>query len=385
VRIFSKLHEVLGGAVASGRQLSDSGAHIITQAAMKLVYLLAMQVATVGDAQLETPATTAGSDPLAPPALVRVLSGPATLSDSVFQMLYAELKTLLEGMLKRRAEAARSRPSSVRNSATSAGVPAADADTTATTTTAAAATVAAEDTAATSSSDAAAASTDTASTTGVIAATDAAQATVGSADSSSGATTTQQTDSVSSNAQSSAANDAAVLQKVEAARAQAAAMQLTSEQQLLLSETTMLLLCVSSSPACARQLSRPHWIALLLRLLQLAPAYAQRRALKLQRQLLPSCAPAELAGYSRGRSWSIAAVLADTAVSADGAQDGDGGAFDADSSSELDGDTAAKQLLRFLLNTASAGFVVESGLTGSQTAGTGAAPAYSLAQVCTNL
>ncbi|CAN0511123.1 unnamed protein product, partial [Discosporangium mesarthrocarpum] len=57
----------------------------------------------------------------------------------------------------------------------------------------------------------------------------------------------------------------------------------------------MLLLCVSTTESCRRLLSRPRWIAVLLRLLRQGPHYAQRRALRLLRRLLPHCEPEMLA------------------------------------------------------------------------------------------
>ena len=69
---------------------------IITRATMTLVYLLAMQVAMAdgeGRDRLDEAAAGGGQD--SGPSLVRIRSGPATLSDSVFRMLYSELRGIL--------------------------------------------------------------------------------------------------------------------------------------------------------------------------------------------------------------------------------------------------------------------------------------------------
>lgn len=73
-----------------------------------------------------------------------------------------------------------------------------------------------------------------------------------------------------------------------------------SSQQVLVSEVTMLLLCVSSTDSCRSLLSQPRWIAVLLGLLRLGPPYAQRRALRLLRRLLPHCQPESLADSDGG-------------------------------------------------------------------------------------
>lgn len=62
----------------------------------------------------------------------------------------------------------------------------------------------------------------------------------------------------------------------------------------------MLLLCVSSTDSCRSLLSQPRWIAVLLGLLRMGPPYAQRRALRLLRRLLPHCQPESLAGGDGG-------------------------------------------------------------------------------------
>ena len=85
----------------------------------------------------------------------------------------------------------------------------------------------------------------------------------------------------------------------------------------------MLLLCVSSTDSCRSLLSQPRWIALLLGLLRLGPPYAQRRALRLLRRLLPHCDPESLAEKDGGglqaaddTDWSIVTIVKESEAGA---------------------------------------------------------------------
>ncbi|CAM9487551.1 unnamed protein product [Chrysoparadoxa australica] len=184
--------------------------HVLTQGIMKLVYLLAMPVAAASQEPSFQP-------PGAPPSMVRALSGPATLSHSVFQMLYTELKRILDGMRQRQKR--RSRETAKADNA-----------------------------------------------------------------------------------------EEETLHRLEVLRDEAASLSLTRELQVILQEITMLLLCVSAADSCQRQLSRPRWIALLLRLLQIGLPYAQHRAFRLLRRLLPSCPP-DILTPGPGDDWSIVATV----------------------------------------------------------------------------
>lgn len=85
----------------------------------------------------------------------------------------------------------------------------------------------------------------------------------------------------------------------------------------------MLLLCVSSTDSCRGLLSQPRWIAVLLGLLRLGPPYAQRRALRLLRRLLPHCDPESLAekndgvqASADGVDWSIVTIVKESGAGA---------------------------------------------------------------------
>lgn len=84
----------------------------------------------------------------------------------------------------------------------------------------------------------------------------------------------------------------------------------------------MLLLCVSSTDSCRSLLSQPRWIAVLLGLLRLGPPYAQRRALRLLRRLLPHCDPESLADTNHGAlapdgtDWSIVSIVKESVAGA---------------------------------------------------------------------
>jgi len=95
VGLFNILQEILKG-IAEEEEAAYEGraAQYVTRATMILVYLLAMQVATA-DGEIK------GEDGLSEAegfALVRGRSGPATLSESVFRMIYHELQTILDSL-----------------------------------------------------------------------------------------------------------------------------------------------------------------------------------------------------------------------------------------------------------------------------------------------
>ncbi|CAN0194777.1 unnamed protein product, partial [Ectocarpus sp. 8 AP-2014] len=87
---------------AAAEELAAAESHSLTQGAMKLVYLLAIQVATSGEEAAGGGSGISASDHCAPgpfraPQLVRARSGPATLSHAVFEMLYVQLRNVLGG------------------------------------------------------------------------------------------------------------------------------------------------------------------------------------------------------------------------------------------------------------------------------------------------
>ena len=86
-RVFHVLQEIL-----------DVGRADVRQATMKVVYLLAVQVASEGDGN-PNPAP-APSHVLTPPHFKRQLSGPQTLSSAVFDMLYNELSLVVHSLLE---------------------------------------------------------------------------------------------------------------------------------------------------------------------------------------------------------------------------------------------------------------------------------------------
>ncbi|KDO22743.1 hypothetical protein SPRG_21096 [Saprolegnia parasitica CBS 223.65] len=86
-RVFHVLQEIL-----------DVGRADVRQATMKVVYLLAVQVASEGDGN-QNPAL-APSHVLTPPHFTRQLSGPQTLSSAVFEMLYNELSLVVHRLLE---------------------------------------------------------------------------------------------------------------------------------------------------------------------------------------------------------------------------------------------------------------------------------------------
>ena len=69
-------------------------AHTVTRAAMKLLYLLALQVASTGDGESSNDV----SPELASPQLTRARSGPSTLSGAVFDMLYNQVQIVLSSI-----------------------------------------------------------------------------------------------------------------------------------------------------------------------------------------------------------------------------------------------------------------------------------------------
>ncbi|EQC29902.1 hypothetical protein SDRG_12446 [Saprolegnia diclina VS20] len=90
--------------VAAGRvfhvlqELLDVGRADVRQATMKVVYLLAVQVASEGDGNPNQ--ALAPSHVLTPPHFKRQLSGPQTLSSAVFDMLYNELSLVVCRLLE---------------------------------------------------------------------------------------------------------------------------------------------------------------------------------------------------------------------------------------------------------------------------------------------
>ncbi|CAM9265824.1 unnamed protein product, partial [Phaeothamnion confervicola] len=286
--------------------------HLLTQAAMKLVYLLAMQVATSGSGSGGSGGAvgaggggsggglltadgsrigSGGSDgssggglhgtPALAPALTRAQSGPATLSASVFDMLYVELRGVLEDIQRRRRRAAAC--------AALAGAVAGDGANGA----------GAEKVGDGGKSTVAAA----ASEAGVAARTMEATAAMA-------ATLTPTTAKAASEGKEGAADaEVATLRRLAGLADDVQCRELSVEAQVLVSEVTMLLLCVSGAESCRLYLSRPRWLAVLLWLLRQGPPYAQRRALRLLRRLLPLCCPVDLGEAVTDPSWSILGIV----------------------------------------------------------------------------
>ncbi|KAF0713359.1 hypothetical protein AaE_011808, partial [Aphanomyces astaci] len=92
-RVFQTLQEILDRTTESPSLLG------LRQAAMKVVYLLALQVASDGGAELD-PTTNPTINSLSPPHFQRQLSGPQTLSANVFDMLYSEMYVVVHSMLE---------------------------------------------------------------------------------------------------------------------------------------------------------------------------------------------------------------------------------------------------------------------------------------------
>ncbi|CAM9387070.1 unnamed protein product, partial [Hapterophycus canaliculatus] len=217
---------------AAAEELAAAESHSLTQGAMKLVYLLAIQaslplgVATSGQESADSGSGISASEHSArtsrAPQLVRARSGPATLSHAVFEMLYVQL----------------------RNVGGKGG----------------------------------------------------------------GGEKDEEDDGGDE-------EEKAVFERLADMQDDLACLKLSRELQVLVSEVTMLLLCVSSADSCRSLLSQPRWIAVLLGLLRLGPPYAQRRALRLLRRLLPHCDPASLAEKDDevyapdGTDWSIVTIV----------------------------------------------------------------------------
>lgn len=122
--------------------VAATNARLVERAALKVVYLLAWQVATTeaddaaagsaaasGGALADSGVSGSGAGPVtlraeampaAPPALRRMRSGPETLSEALFHMLYHELRDALRA-LRVRAVSAASAPRRVRSRGSSSG------------------------------------------------------------------------------------------------------------------------------------------------------------------------------------------------------------------------------------------------------------------------
>eukprot|EP00904_Undaria_pinnatifida_P001675 jgi/Undpi1/11508/HiC_scaffold_30.g13805.m1 len=277
---------------AAAEELAAAESHSLTQGAMKLVYLLAIQVATSGPESGNSGSGIAASESSATvsraPKLVRARSGPATLSHAVFEMLYVELRSNTQG--KEGQEERAEETVAPQENTDAAEVLDAEPD---------AAAVAVPDVAAAHASET----------------TDGG----GGGDGSAGVGG-ERTDEVEEGEE----EDARVLEQLADMRDDMACLTLSRELQVLVSEVTMLLLCVSSTDACRSLLSQPRWIAVLLGLLRLGPPYAQRRALRLLRRLLPHCDPESLAAKDGGShcgdgvDWSIVSIVKESGAGAAG-------------------------------------------------------------------
>lgn len=245
-------------------------------------------------------------------------SGPATLSHAVFEMLYVELRSVLGGLqrarsakAKERAKARLAKAKKVQTEATAAAA-------------AAAAVLDGNAEASAERGEGRAGDTGETSTPAKITGGHDGRATVAAGK------TTEARDAEASNGEAAVEHAAsgkkggeeedreeqeeeAVFDQLADMRDDLGCLTLSRELQVLVSEVTMLLLCVSSTDSCRSLLSQPRWIAVLLRLLRLGPPYAQRRALRLLRRLLPHCEPESLAEVdgtqSDGVDWSIVTIV----------------------------------------------------------------------------
>jgi hypothetical protein len=103
VRLFNALQDLLKSAGEDDAVYDQRMAQLVTRATMTLVYLLAMQVA-MADGSSTLSDGIDGSEASGPALrLCRTPSGPATLSDSVFRMLYTELRGILTNLAGRAA------------------------------------------------------------------------------------------------------------------------------------------------------------------------------------------------------------------------------------------------------------------------------------------
>lgn len=287
------------------------------------------------------------------PQFERARSGPATLSHAVFEMLYVELRTVLGGLRRARTaralERAKSRAKALKAEREKAAAAAAEEQ-------AAAASLESDDAGGKQSEEESvlAPAETTAEGDGEAAVTDAPAA-VHQAAATDG---TGNGDSESLSAQVSMDQDMrvknediedekekqkeqVVFEKLADMQDDLACLTLSRELQVLVSEVTMLLLCVSSTDSCRSLLSQPRWIAVLLGLLRLGPPYAQRRALRLLRRLLPHCEPeslAEIDTHPDGTDWSIVTIVKESrAGEAVWAGDDDGDSNSDDSANEAGG------------------------------------------------
>lgn len=328
------------------------------------------QVATSGEASsasggsgISASELSASPVPTRAPQLVRARSGPATLSHAVFEMLYVKLKSVLGGLRRARTarakERAKSRAAKANEARSQAEAVAA---------TAAAAAAAAED-----AEDAVVVSAEGGEQekmpkerwtpaeampgddrdAAAVEAPDTVQeaancATAGKCDldaSSGNMPTGQEIRAM----QEEERQEEAVFEQLADMQDDLACLTLTRELQVLVSEVTMLLLCVSSTDSCRSLLSQPRWIAVLIGLLRLGPPYAQRRALRLLRRLLPHCEPeslAEAGAQPEAADWSIVTIVKESrvgeAVTVSGAGEEDVDISSDDSASEAGGSSGRK-------------------------------------------
>lgn len=87
---FSSYYRSVASKKSNVKDSASFTSHLVTKVVMKVVYLLAIQVASNSN-----PCTSASSSGVVPPALERIMSGPSTLSDVVFTMLYQQIKNVL--------------------------------------------------------------------------------------------------------------------------------------------------------------------------------------------------------------------------------------------------------------------------------------------------
>jgi hypothetical protein len=109
VRVFNVLQAVLDSACTHQVVHSESDAldfvtsgnnpsHSVTKAAVKLLYLLSLQVASTGNTR-NTNRSSLPHNTFSAPALVRSRSGPGTLSDSVFEILHNQVQLVLQPLI----------------------------------------------------------------------------------------------------------------------------------------------------------------------------------------------------------------------------------------------------------------------------------------------
>lgn len=91
VKIFHVLQDILEIKTPSLQQ--EQGSNTVTRAAMKVFYLLALQIASISESKLQNPEAALSS-----PVLVRARSGPSTLSEVVFDMLFNQIQSVLSAL-----------------------------------------------------------------------------------------------------------------------------------------------------------------------------------------------------------------------------------------------------------------------------------------------